>query len=115
MRRPSGVPVVAGWLHAGVPWSVLPIMIYTMGTSVVMPSVTLLLLDLFPTMRGMAASLQGFVQFTLSAVNAGTIAPFLAHSLKALALGMAGFTLASYALWLVYQCRSRGDLANWKP
>jgi MFS transporter, DHA1 family, multidrug resistance protein len=105
----------AWFLPAGVPWSVIPIMIYTMGSSMVMPSVTLLLLDLFPTMRGMAASLQGFVQFTLSAVNAGTIAPFLAHSLKALALGMAGFTVASYALWLVYQRHAHGDLAKWKP
>ena len=53
-----------------------------------MPSVTLLMLDLFPTMRGMASSLQGFVHFSLSAVVAGTIAPFLVQSLPALALGM---------------------------
>ena len=42
-------------------------MIFTIGSSLVMPSITLLLLDLFPTMRGMASSLQGFVQFSLSA------------------------------------------------
>ena len=97
---------LAWWVSPGVPWSVLPIMIYTMGTSMVMPSVTLMLLDLFPTARGMAASLQGFVQFSLSAVNAGTIAPFLSHSVKSLALGMAGFTIASYAIWLGYLRRS---------
>ena len=42
--------------------------------------------------------LQSFVQFTLSGIAAGTVAPFLAHSVGALALGMAGFTLAGFAL-----------------
>ena len=63
----------------------------------------LMLLDLFPTMRGLASSLQGFLHFSLSAVNAGTIAPFLSYSLWALAFGMIGFTLASFALWRVYR------------
>ena len=36
------------------------------GSSLMMPSVTLLMLDLFPTMRGMASSLQGAVHFSLS-------------------------------------------------
>jgi DHA1 family bicyclomycin/chloramphenicol resistance-like MFS transporter len=98
---------VAWYVAPVVQWHVLPIMIYTMGTSIVMPSATLLLLDLFPTMRGMAASLQGFVHFVLAAVNAGTIAPFLAQSLKGLAAGMAGFTLLSVALWVVYRQRRR--------
>jgi DHA1 family bicyclomycin/chloramphenicol resistance-like MFS transporter len=98
---------VAWYVAPGVPWHVLPIMIYTMGSSIVMPSATLLLLDLFPTMRGMASSLQGFVHFVLAAVNAGTIAPFLAQSLKGLAAGMAGFTVLSVALWTLYRQRRR--------
>jgi DHA1 family bicyclomycin/chloramphenicol resistance-like MFS transporter len=98
---------VAWYVAPVVQWHVLPIMIYTMGTSIVMPSATLLLLDLFPTMRGMAASLQGFVHFVLAAVNAGTIAPFLAQSLKGLAAGMAGFTVLSVALWVIYRRRRR--------
>ena len=73
------------------------------------------MLDLFPTMRGMASSLQGFVHFALSAVVAGTIAPFLVRSLSALALGMAVFAVASFSLWLVYQRRARAQLASWKP
>jgi DHA1 family bicyclomycin/chloramphenicol resistance-like MFS transporter len=98
---------VAWHVAPAVPWHVLPIMIYTMGSSIVMPSATLLLLDLFPTMRGMASSLQGFVHFVLAAVNAGTIAPFLAQSLKGLAAGMTGFTLLSVALWALYRQRRR--------
>ena len=96
---------VAWYVAPSVPWHVLPIMIYTMGSSIVMPSATLLLLDLFPTMRGMASSLQGFVHFVLAAVNAGTIAPFLAQSLKGLAAGMTGFTVLSVALWALYRQR----------
>jgi DHA1 family bicyclomycin/chloramphenicol resistance-like MFS transporter len=80
-----------------------------MGSSIVMPTVTLLLLDLFPTMRGLASSLQGFLHFALAALNAGTIAPFLAQSLKALASGMAGFTLLSAALWAIYRQRARAS------
>jgi DHA1 family bicyclomycin/chloramphenicol resistance-like MFS transporter len=94
---------------------VLPIMVYAMGTSVVMPSATLLLLDLFPTLRGMASSLQGFVNFTLSAVNAGSIAPLLAHSTRTLALGMAAFACASFVLWLVYRQRTRVQPASPTP
>ncbi len=93
---------VAWFVVPGVPWHVLPIMLFTMGSAVTAPSVMLLLLDLFPAMRGMASSLQGFFHFALAAINAGSIAPLLAHSLKALALGMAGFTVASLCLWLVY-------------
>jgi DHA1 family bicyclomycin/chloramphenicol resistance-like MFS transporter len=36
-------------------------MIYGIGFAMAMPSITLITLDLFPTRRGMAASLQGFV------------------------------------------------------
>ena len=89
----------------GVPWHVLPIMIYTMGSALMVPSITLLLLDLFPTMRGLASSLAGFVQFAFSGVVAGTIAPFLARSLEALLGGMAAFALASFAVWLLYRWR----------
>jgi len=90
-------------LHpAHVAWHVLPIFVFCIGSAIIMPSVTLIVLDLFPSMRGLSSSLQGFLQFSLAAVNAGTIAPFLAHSLWSLALGMATFTLASSALWIIY-------------
>ena len=98
---------VAALVPPGVPWHVLPIMIYAIGSSVTMPSATLLLLDLFPTMRGLASSLQGFLQFVLAAVNAGTIAPILAGSLLSLALGMGGFTVVSLLLWITYLRHTR--------
>ena len=100
--------LVATTVPPGVPWHVLPLPVFTLGSSLMMPSLTLLLLDLFPTMRGLASSLQGFVQFTCGGFVAGTIAPLLAQTLPGLALGMLCATLASYALWLA--CRRRfGD------
>jgi DHA1 family bicyclomycin/chloramphenicol resistance-like MFS transporter len=102
-------------LPPSVPWNVLPIMIFTVGSSLTMPSVTLIMLDLFPAIRGMASSLQGALQFTLSGFAAGTIAPFVAQALTLLALGMTAFTLAGFALWLVYQNRARAHLKGWRP
>jgi DHA1 family bicyclomycin/chloramphenicol resistance-like MFS transporter len=98
---------VAAFVPPAVPWHVLPIAIFTLGSSLVMPSLTLLLLDLFPAMRGLASSLQGFVQFAFSGVVAGTIAPLVAHSLPGLAAGMLAFTVASHAVWLLYRRRAR--------
>jgi DHA1 family bicyclomycin/chloramphenicol resistance-like MFS transporter len=112
----AAVNVVISWLVTpGVPWNVLPIMIFTFGSSLATPSLTLLMLDLFPATRGLASSLQGFVQFALSGAVAGTVAPFLAQSVGALALGMTGFTLAGFALWLVYRRRARISLRGWHP
>ncbi len=106
---------ISTFLPPFVAWNVFPIMVYTVGSSIIMPSVTLLLLDLFPTMRGMTSSLQGFVQFALGGVIAGTIAPLLAVSLPVMAWGMAAFAAASFALWLIYQNRARTTLKEWLP
>jgi MFS transporter, DHA1 family, multidrug resistance protein len=92
---------------------VMPILIFTVGSALIMPSITLLVLDLFPATRGMAASLQGFVQFALGGVVAGTLAPLLAHGLALLAWGMAAFTIGSFAFWLVYQRLARRSLGDW--
>jgi len=54
-----------------IPWSILPLVIYVIGMSIAMPSLTLLTLDLFPKQRGLAASCQGFIGLAAnSAVSA---------------------------------------------
>ena len=63
-------------------------------------------------MRGLASSMQGFIHFSLSAVNAGTIAPLLSHSQWALALGMSAFTAAGFALWHFYLGRRAQDVTG---
>ncbi len=86
-----------------LPWNVAPLFVYTCGMSLVMPSVSLLMLDLFPAMRGLASSLQGFMQVALSGIVAGIVSPYLAHSVLALATGMAGFLVAGVALYAAYR------------
>ncbi len=107
--------LVTAFVPPSVPWHVLPIFVFTIGSATVMPSITLLLLDLFPSNRGLASSLQGFLQFALSAINAAVIAPLLATSLALLATGMIVFTLASFSLWLIYQRHARTLLRDWTP
>ncbi|HEX5538992.1 MAG TPA: multidrug effflux MFS transporter, partial [Methylophilaceae bacterium] len=68
-----------------VPWSVIPLFFYTFGMSMTAPGITLLILDLFPSIRGIVASCQSFTQTMLGAAVAGLIAPFLAHSVLWLA------------------------------
>ncbi len=102
---------VVGLVAPNVPWHVMPILLFTIGSSLMMPSVTLLLLDLFPTMRGLGSSLQGFVQFAFSGVVAGTIAPLLARSLGGLMLGMASFSIASLCAWLAYRAHATSPAA----
>ena len=98
-----------------VAWNVAPILVYATGSALVAPSVMLALLDLFPTMRGLASSLQGFVQFSVAGIVAGTVAPLLARSLTALAWGMAAFSVAGFASWLLYQRHARATLKEWQP
>jgi MFS transporter, DHA1 family, multidrug resistance protein len=97
---------IVAFVPPSVPWHVAPVMVYTLGSSLMMPSLMLLLLDLFPTMRGLASSLQGFVQFAFSGFVAGTLAPFLATSLIALLLGMTALSVASLAVWKLYRWRA---------
>ena len=85
-----------------VPWSVAPVMVYTIGMALAMPSLTLIALDLFPHNRGLAASLLGFEHSLLSGIAAGVISPLLSHSDITLAIGMAGLALMGWISWLLY-------------
>jgi DHA1 family bicyclomycin/chloramphenicol resistance-like MFS transporter len=55
-------------------------MLYTVGMSLAKPSITLLTLDLFPSMRGMTASMQGFIQTMVVTFVSGVVSPLLADS-----------------------------------
>lgn len=76
-----------------LPWTVLPIFVFTLGMSLAMPCLTLLALDLFPEQRGLAASCQAFLQSGFNVLVAGVIAPALWGSTLSLAFGMSGLLL----------------------
>jgi len=102
----------SAWGVPGVPGSVLPVMTYTIGMSLAMPSITLLALELFPYNRGLTASLQGFGQSLLSGVTAGLISPLLSHSAITLAWGMAIPLAAGWCSWMLYLRRYAGGLRH---
>ena len=85
-----------------LPWSVLPVMGYSLGMSLAMPSLTLLALDLFPHNRGLASSLLGFQHSFFSGILAGVVSPLLADSAMGLASGMAALALAGCASWAFF-------------
>lgn len=88
------------FLPPALPWTVLPMLFYTFGMSIVAPAATLMALDLFPHIRGTVASCQAFATTMMGAIVAGVIAPALSHSVLLLALGQLVFTGSALVLWL---------------
>ena len=66
-------------------WALLPLAIYAFGWALMVPVVTLLVLDLVPERRGMASSFQAFVGSMANGLVAGVIAPLVMHSTQLLA------------------------------
>ena len=84
---------------AHVSWALFPIAIFAFGWALMVPVVTLLVLDLYPERRGMASSLQAFIGSSANGIVAGVIAPLIMHSTVALAavsLGMMGIGLLAW-------------------
>lgn len=86
-----------------IPWTILPIFMYAAGTAVAFPSLSLMVMDLFPSRRGMASSLSGFVGGMINALVAGVISPALSHSPLWMALGMGAMMLCGLACWTGYR------------
>jgi DHA1 family bicyclomycin/chloramphenicol resistance-like MFS transporter len=66
-------------------WALWPVAIFAFGWALMVPVVTLMVLDLVPTRRGMASSLQAFVGSAANGIVAGVVAPLVMHSTVALA------------------------------
>ena len=96
------------FVPAGLPWSVVPIPVYTFGMSMVFPSLALMSLDLFPAQRGLAASCQSFVQTVAAALTASVIAPLLWGSTLHLAVGGALLMLAGLAMFVLFNALTDG-------
>ncbi len=66
-------------------WSLWPIALFAFGWALMVPVVTLLVLDVAPTRRGMASSLQACIGSAANGAVAGLVAPWVMHSAVALA------------------------------
>ena len=88
-----------------VSWALLPIAIFAFGWALMVPVVTLLVLDLYPERRGMASSLQAFIGSTANGIVAGVIAPLVMHSTVALAAVSLGLMCIGLVAWIYLHAR----------
>lgn len=89
----------ARYMAPGVINTIGPVALYVMGMALNMPILAIMALDCFPQNRGLAASVQGFLQMGVNALVAGIVVPLLYHSLWHLALGMAAFFVIAYIIF----------------
>ncbi len=68
-----------------VSWALIPIAVFAFGWALMVPVVTLLVLDLYPERRGLASSMQAFLGASANGLVAGLLAPLVMHSTLALA------------------------------
>ncbi len=83
-------------------WALIPIALYAFGWAMMVPVVTLMVLDLVPERRGMASSFQACVGSAANGCVAGVIAPLVMHSTVALAAtSLAMMSVGAFAwLWV---------------
>ncbi|MES2958111.1 MAG: multidrug effflux MFS transporter [Pseudomonadota bacterium] len=80
-------------------WALAPVALFSFGWALMVPVVTLAVLDLVPERRGMASSLQSFVGSVANGLVAGVIAPLVMHSTLGLALTSAAFLSIGFVAW----------------
>ena len=88
-----------------VSWALVPIAVFAFGWALMVPVVTLLVLDLYPERRGMASSLQAFVGSTANGIVAGVIAPLVMHSTVGLAAVSLSLMCIGLVAWLYLHAR----------
>ena len=83
-----------------VAWALLPVGLFAFGWALMVPVVTLMVLDLAPDRRGMASSLQACVGSAANGLVAGVVAPLVMHSTVALALASFGLMSVGMVAWI---------------
>lgn len=97
----SAINVVANaLLTPNAWWSLWPVTVFAFGWALMVPVVTLLVLDLYPARRGMASSLQAVVGSTANGIVAGVVAPLVMHSALGLAVMSTAFMAVGLLAWL---------------
>jgi DHA1 family bicyclomycin/chloramphenicol resistance-like MFS transporter len=86
-------------------WAMLPIAVFAFGWALMVPVVTLLVLDVVPERRGMASSLQAVIGSAANGVVAGVVAPLVMHSTVALAATSLAMMCVGLVAWVVLRRR----------
>ncbi|MBP7079940.1 MAG: multidrug effflux MFS transporter [Rhodocyclaceae bacterium] len=88
-------------LPPGLPWSLIPLPLYTCGMALSVPTLQLMGLDQFPARRGLASSCMGTAHTAVMAITSATIVPLLWGSTLTLALGMASYLVLGGVVFLL--------------
>ena len=86
-------------------WALLPVALYSFGWALMVPVVTLMVLDLVPDRRGMASSVQACIGSLANAAVAGVLAPLVMHSAVALAVTSLALMAVGLLAWIWVQSR----------
>jgi DHA1 family bicyclomycin/chloramphenicol resistance-like MFS transporter len=89
-------------------WALPPIAIFAFGWSLMVPVVTLLVLDQVPERRGMASSMQACIGAVANGVVAGVVVPLVMHSTLGLALASLAMMSVGIVAWLWVKPRLDG-------
>lgn len=76
-----------------------PLTIYAFGISLLMPSISVMVLDCFPKNRGVASSMQGFLYMGSNALVASLLMPFVLGHLLWFAVSQVVLLLIGLVLW----------------
>jgi MFS transporter, DHA1 family, multidrug resistance protein len=87
-------------LPARAPWAIPPIGVFSFGWALMVPVVTLLVLDQAPSRRGMASSLQACIGSVANAFVAGVVSPLVMHSAVQLAAASLGLSCIGLVAWI---------------
>jgi len=88
------------WLAPHPLWAIPPIAVFAFGWALMVPSVTLLVLDRVPERRGMASSVQACIGSIANGLVAGVLVPLVMHSTLALALSSAAMLGIGMVSWI---------------
>ena len=88
------------WLPPHPAWALPPLGVFAFGWALMVPVVTLMVLDLAPDRRGMASSLQACVGSAANGLVAGVLAPLVMHSTLALAVASLGLLMVGLVAWV---------------
>jgi DHA1 family bicyclomycin/chloramphenicol resistance-like MFS transporter len=81
------------------PWGVLPLVLLSLGVALVFPQLMIQMLDLYPTQRGSASSMQAFLSLMFQAGVAGLLSPALSAHPAQLAVAALLLSSAAFGLW----------------
>lgn len=87
------------FLETSIVFTVGPLVIYAIGSAMIMPAITIMALDCFPHHRGTASSMQGFLQMMINAGVASLAVPALQSQLSFFVAGQCVFVCLAMGLW----------------